>query len=98
MFGATSRDSIYAKAHLKTSAVFLVLGAIVSWFLVWRAHYFTNFSEASFDPYYWPRRWGLLPHIAGGATAISTGLVQLWLGLTGRTGAVHKAVSYTHLT
>lgn len=92
MSDARSRDAAYAKKHPSTLALFLVLGAIVLWFLVWRAHYFTDFSEASFDPYFWPRRWGLLPHIAGGATAISTGLIQLWLGLTGRTGSLHKAL------
>ena len=85
-----SRDAAYARKHPATAAMFLGLGAIVVWFLFWRAHYFTHFTEASFDPYYWPRRWILLPHVAGGLTAISTGLVQLWLGLTGRTGKLHK--------
>jgi uncharacterized membrane protein len=68
------------------------------WFLVTRAHYFVNFSAASFDPYYWPRRWILLPHAAGGMTAISTGLVQLWLGLTKRTGNLHKALGRIYVS
>ena len=92
MLDPRSRDVIFARAHPKTCLVFFGLAAIAGWFLIERAHYFTNFSEASFDPYYWPRRWGLLPHVAGGATAISVGLVQLWLGLTGRTGKLHKAL------
>jgi uncharacterized membrane protein len=90
MSDRTSRDAAYAREHPAIVALFLGLAAIVVWFLAARSHYFTNFSEASFDPYYWPRRWGLLPHVAGGATAISVGLVQLWLGLTGRTGNLHK--------
>ena len=76
----------------RTAALLAGLGAIVVWFLLSRSHYFTRFTEASFDPYYWPRRWALLPHVAAGGTAISTGLVQLWLGLTGRTGPLHKAL------
>ena len=90
MFEVKSRDAEYARRHPRTVVLFVGLAVIVAWFLVWRAHYFTDFTEASFDPYYWPRRWGLLPHVAAGATAISAGLVQLWLGLTGRTGKLHK--------
>jgi uncharacterized membrane protein len=97
MSAAKSRDAAYAREHPRTFVLFLGLGAIVAWFLVWRAHYFTNFTEASFDPYYWPRRWGLLPHVAAGATAIATGLVQLWLGLTGRTGKLHKALGRVYV-
>lgn len=87
---ASSRHSAYVRENPRTSFLFLGLATIVAWFLATRAHYFLNFSEASFNPYYWPRRWYLLPHVAGGLTAISTGLVQLWLGVTRRTGKVHK--------
>ena len=31
---------------------------------------------------YWPRRYGLLPHIAGGTLALLIGPVQIWLGET----------------
>jgi uncharacterized membrane protein len=92
MSHAQSRHATYARRNPATLLVFLGLGAIVIWFMVSRAHYFVMFSPASFNPYYWPRRWILLPHVAGGLTAISTGLVQLWLGLTGRTGNLHKAL------
>jgi len=92
MVAVKSRDAAYARAHPRTAALLAGLGAIVVWFLLSRSHYFTRFTEASFDPYYWPRRWALLPHVAAGGTAISTGLVQLWLGLTGRTGPLHKAL------
>lgn len=92
-----SRDAAYVKKHPAMAALFAGLGAIVVWFVVARVHYFTHFSEASFDPYYWPRRWILLPHVAGGLTAISTGLVQLWLGLTGRTGPLHKALGRVYV-
>lgn len=93
-----SRDAAYARTHPRTSALFGALGAIVLWFLFSRSHYFTRFSEASFDPYYWPRRWALLPHVAAGGTAISTGLVQLWLGLSGRTGKLHKVLGRVYVS
>jgi len=73
-------------------AILAVLAAVVVWFAGRKLHYFTDFSPASYSDYFWPRRWGLVLHLTGGATAILTGLVQLWLGLTGRTGAPHRAL------
>jgi uncharacterized membrane protein YfcA len=35
---------------------------------------------------------GLVPHIVGGLTALTTGLVQLWLGLTNRVAGLHRAL------
>jgi uncharacterized membrane protein len=92
MSQARSRDLAFAGKHPAIATLFAGLGAAVLWFVSHRLHYFVHFSEASFDPYYWPRRWALLPHVACGGTAISVGLVQLWLGLTGRTGPLHKAL------
>lgn len=57
-----------------------------------RLHYLTDYSLASYSDYFWPRRAGLIPHLAGGAVALTAGLVQLWLGLTNRVGAVHRAL------
>lgn len=69
----------------------VVLAGLAAWFLFHRIHYLSNFAPPSYgDDYYWPRRWGLLPHLLAGATAISVGLVQLWLGATGQTGALHR--------
>lgn len=41
---------------------------------------------------FWPRRFGLIPHIVGGLLAALTGLVPLWLGFTGRIAALHRAL------
>ncbi|HEY7808271.1 MAG TPA: DUF2306 domain-containing protein [Croceibacterium sp.] len=92
MSAARPSHAVFARENPGIVAVFLGLGLVVVWFLLTRAHYFLHFSEASFNPYYWQRRWILLPHVAGGLTAISAGLLQLWLGLTGRTGHLHKAL------
>ena len=40
----------------------------------------------------WPRRVGLIAHLAGGAVAISAGLVQIWLGLTNRVSTLHRVL------
>jgi uncharacterized membrane protein len=34
----------------------------------------------------------LIPHITGGLVALTTGLVQLWLGLTGRVARLHRTL------
>jgi len=80
--------------------LFLLLGVaagLVLWFIVHRALPFTSFDAATYTDYYWPRRFGLVPHIAGGMVAILVGLAQLWLGLTGRTGALHRTLGRIYL-
>jgi hypothetical protein len=62
------------------------------WFAIPRAHYVSDFSLASYSNYFWPRRFGLLFHLTGGLIAITTGLVQIWLGLTHRTGTLHRTL------
>jgi uncharacterized membrane protein YozB (DUF420 family) len=52
-------------------------------------HYFT-FDQHEFTDYYWSRRIGLLAHISGGSVALTVGLIQLWLGFTGRTRRLHR--------
>ena len=74
------------------------LALVVLWFASDKVHFVADFSEPSYSPYFWPRRFGLLLHISGGALAISTGLVQLWLGLTGRTYALHRRLGRFYLT
>jgi hypothetical protein len=69
-----------------------LLAAATIWFLYSRVHYVADFSAASYTSYFWPRRFGLLAHMAGGATAITTGLVQIWLGLSGRTNWLHRSL------
>jgi uncharacterized membrane protein len=72
-----------------------VLGALAAallWFVRYKLHYFLDYSVASYSDYYWPRRAGLIPHLAGGMLAISVGLVQIWLGLTNRVSTLHRVL------
>jgi hypothetical protein len=57
-----------------------------------KIHYITHYSLASYTDYYWPRRAGLLPHLLGGSLAIVAGLMQIWLGLTGRVSTLHRTL------
>ncbi|HEX3849118.1 MAG TPA: DUF2306 domain-containing protein [Steroidobacteraceae bacterium] len=73
-------------------AALVALALALFWFVGQRLHYLADYSVDSYTPYYWPRRAGLLLHLAGGSIAISTGLVQIWLGLTRRIGPVHRVL------
>lgn len=72
------------------AGILLVLAAALLWFLSGKRHYVLDYSIASYTDYYWPRRLGLLAHLVGGVLAVTTGLVQIWLGLTNRTAALHR--------
>lgn len=80
------------ESHLLLIIVLTALALTLLWFVVQKIHYLTDYSPASYTPYLWPRRAGLIPHLAGGALALTAGLVQIWLGLTNRVGALHHAL------
>jgi uncharacterized membrane protein len=79
-----ARDS-----HMWLVVVLAALALVLLWFVVQKVHYLTNYSPVYYSDYYWPRRAGLIPHLIGGLLAITAGLVQIWLGLTNRVGALH---------
>jgi uncharacterized membrane protein len=74
-----------------------VVAGLVLWFIVHSAVRYISFDATTYTDYYWPRRFGLAPHIAGGVVAILVGLTQLWLGLTGRTGLLHRTLGRIYL-
>ena len=81
---ARARDS-----RLQLIVVLTVLAAALLWFVTRKLHYFTDYSIASYSDYFWPRRAGLIFHLAGGMAAITVGLAQIWLGLTNRVSTLH---------
>jgi uncharacterized membrane protein len=84
--------------HRGLLVALLLLGAAVLYFVQHNAlRYYAAFDATTYGDF-WPRRWGLVTHIAGGLTASSAGLVQLWLGLTGRVGALHRALGRVYVT
>ena len=78
------------RQHWTLILILGLLAAAILWFAAGKHHYVTDFSAASYSGYFWPRRWGLLLHLSGGAVAISVGLVQLWLGFSGLTTTLHR--------
>jgi uncharacterized membrane protein len=77
--------------------VLALLALAVAWFVYRSLHFFADISLESYTPYFWPRRGGLVPHVFGGLVAITTGLVQMWLGLTHRTGTLHRKLGWCYV-
>jgi uncharacterized membrane protein len=83
------------------SLVIVILAAIALlalWFIMTKALRYADFSQITYGEYFWPRRWALVPHILGGVTALTTGLVQLWLGLTNRVTRLHRVLGKVYAT
>jgi uncharacterized membrane protein len=71
-------------------AILGALGLAALWFIYRNAVPYLSMSREYYGPYFWPRRWMLMLHIVGGITALSVGVIQLWLGLTKRTSRLHR--------
>jgi len=89
---ATAAAATRSTSRLLIISTLTALALLASWFIVRSALPYLGFSQSHYGPYFWPRRWGLLLHVAGGITALTVGLVQLWLGLTNRVAALHRAL------
>ena len=79
-------------SHIPLAVAIALLVAGMIWFVGRVSHYLTDYSLASYTGYFWPRRVGLAVHLVGGFVALSTGVTQIWLGLTRRTGQVHRVL------
>jgi uncharacterized membrane protein YozB (DUF420 family) len=89
---ATATEATRQESRTLIIAVLGALGLMALWFVATAAWPYANYSHDVYSDYFWPRRWGLVPHVIGGVIALTTGLVQLWLGLTNRVGALHRAL------
>ena len=80
----------------------LLIGALLLislpalWFIQDRARQYLTYNPVSYGDF-WPRRGGLILHMSAGLVVISVGLLQLWLGLTGRTGTLHRTFGRVYL-
>ena len=86
-----------ARQPLLLAGSLLIGLALAIWFLNRDATQYLTLKATTFTPYYWPRRYGLLLHITGGFLALTVGLVQVWLGLTGRTTHLHRSLGRVYL-
>lgn len=76
--------------------VLALLAAATLWFVQDRARAYWAVDAHALGEL-WPRRGAFIPHAFGGLIAITTGLLQLWLGLTGRTGQLHRTLGKLYL-
>jgi uncharacterized membrane protein len=74
-----------------------LLGVVALYFIQANAIRYLTYDPAVFGEQFWPRRFGLMPHLLGGGIALTAGLAQLWLGLTGRTGPLHRSVGRIYM-
>ncbi len=72
------------------------LAGLGAWFVAHNVFQYTHYDPKTYGDY-WPRRFGLMLHIAGGLTALTVGLIQIWLGLTGRTRGQHPNLGRIYL-
>jgi uncharacterized membrane protein YozB (DUF420 family) len=73
-----------------------VLAALALWFI----HDFVlPYSAYNADSYgdFWPRRYGLMLHIACGVASVLLGPIQLWLGATQRARALHRTAGKVYV-
>jgi uncharacterized membrane protein len=89
---ATAAAATRSHSRLLLVSFLGALALLAFWFIRRSALPYFELSEAHYGPYFWPRRWWLVLHIAGGVTALTVGLVQLWLGLSNRIAALHRAL------
>jgi uncharacterized membrane protein len=94
---ATAATAIRSNSRVLITITLSALALLAAWFIVKSALPYFNFSPTHFGSYFWPRRWGLLLHIAGGVTALAVGIVQLWLGLTNRVATLHRALGKVYV-
>lgn len=86
-----------SKSRLWVALILSGTALLAGWFIVRSALPYFNVSADHYGPYFWPRRWWLVIHIASGVTALTAGLVQLWLGLTNRVSRLHRALGKVYV-
>jgi uncharacterized membrane protein len=94
----TAASAGHGHSHSLVITVLGVIAVAALWFIVRSALPYLQLSQAHYGPYFWPRRWGLVLHVAGGITALTVGIVQLWLGLTNRTARLHRALGKVYVS
>jgi uncharacterized membrane protein len=66
-----------------------ILALTVFFLGYYAAHYYFDYTPASYDPY-WPRRGWLLLHVSGGMLALVMGPWQFWTGLRRQVPRIHR--------
>jgi uncharacterized membrane protein len=83
--------------HRVLALILAVTAGAALWFVVQKVLLYGSFDPGAYDSL-WPRRFGLLAHLAGGTIAILSGIAQLWLGLTDRTAGLHRPLGRIYVS
>jgi uncharacterized membrane protein len=93
------RNSEIPNAAPARRRLILILSAVVVVAVVYVIRFVCPYL--SLDPvyydYFWPWRYALWTHLAGGVTALLVGPIQLWLGMTGRRLDIHRRLGKVYL-
>src|SRR3954471_6333637 len=94
----TLQDALGAPSarRWRFATLMLALAALALWFIATAAFHYITYTQEAYGGL-WPRRGALIPHILWGVVAITTGLVQVWLGVTGRTRRLHILLGRVYL-
>ena len=94
---ATATAAARGQSRVLIITALSALALLALWFVGKRALPYFELSPDHYGPYFWPRRWWLVLHIAGGISALTAGLVQLYLGLTNRVARLHRVLGKTYV-
>lgn len=89
--------AVVAGRHWVLATALLCAAGFAGWFINRDVTQYLTLDPKKFTDYYWPRRFGLLLHVSGGSVALTTGVVQLWLGVTGRTRRLHRLLGRVYV-
>ena len=93
---AISRKHAALRQRPKLAALLIGVAVVVVWYL-WRfVSPYASVDPAYYD-YFWPWRYALWAHLAGGLTALLIGPIQLWLGLTRQRLPLHRLLGRLYL-
>jgi len=93
---AISRTAAAWRQQPRLATLLLGVAIIAVWYL-WRfVSPYASFDPAYYD-YFWPWRYALWAHLAGGLTALLVGPIQLWLGLTRQRPRLHRFLGRIYL-
>jgi hypothetical protein len=88
--------ALSSQSRRGTIALLAIAALIAVTFFFVAAVPYLSLNEARFR-FYWPLRHWLLLHIGGGAIALLTGPIQLWLGLSDRRMGLHRSLGFLYI-
>lgn len=93
---ASMNNPVRPILRLRLLLTLVVLTCLVLWFIKENVLPYTTYTVARYGDF-WPRRYGLILHIACGVVSVLVGPIQLWLGATGRAIVLHRTAGKVYV-